>query len=172
MNCYFLSCFFFSHLSTVTFFPVTFFLLVHCYFLSCYFFSYLKLLLSFLLPFFLLLSFRAPCLHRVWDCEFLLLISHVLPTIITKSRLCLHCVRGCELVSLMCNVCLGSQKAACVCTMWESASLHHKRVMVGQNHRSHTRSTPCERPGACHTWPESLKSNLHDDVIKWKHFPR
>ena len=30
-NCYFLSCFFFSHLSTVTFFPVTFF--------SCYFFS-------------------------------------------------------------------------------------------------------------------------------------
>ena len=51
-NCYFLSCFFFSHLSTVTFFPVTFF--------SCYIFSYLKLLLSFLLPFFLLLSFRAP----------------------------------------------------------------------------------------------------------------
>ena len=61
---YFLSCYFFSylklllsflflfsHLSTVTFFPVTFFQLL---------FSYLKLLLSFLWPFFLLLSFRAP----------------------------------------------------------------------------------------------------------------
>ena len=65
MNCYLFSCFFFSHLSSVTFFLLRFFLLVHCYFLSCYFFScyffsYLKLLLSFLLPFFLLLSFRAP----------------------------------------------------------------------------------------------------------------
>ena len=43
-NCYFLSCFFFSHLSTVTFFPVTFFPVTffptwNCYFLSCYLFS-------------------------------------------------------------------------------------------------------------------------------------
>ena len=83
------SCYFFSYLPTVSFFPATlfillpkwtvtffptcplllsflllFFLLAHCYFFSCYFFScyffsYPKLLLSFLLPFFLLLSFRA-----------------------------------------------------------------------------------------------------------------
>ena len=68
-HCYFLSCYFFSYLPTVSFFPITlfillpkwtvtffpvsffptcplllsflllFFLLVHCYFLSCYFFS-------------------------------------------------------------------------------------------------------------------------------------
>ena len=65
MNCYLFSCFFFSHLSAVTFFPITFFptcplLLSFLLLFSCYFFSYLKLLLSFLLPFFLLLSFRAP----------------------------------------------------------------------------------------------------------------
>ena len=44
MNCYLFSCFFFSHLSTVTFFPVTFFPVTffptwNCYFLSCYLFS-------------------------------------------------------------------------------------------------------------------------------------
>ena len=44
MNCYLFSCFFFSHLSTVTFYPVTFFP-------TC------PLLLSFLLLFFLLLFF-------------------------------------------------------------------------------------------------------------------
>ena len=68
-HCYFFSCYFFSYLPTVSFFPITlfillpkwtvtffpvsffptcplllsflllFFLLVHCYFLSCYFFS-------------------------------------------------------------------------------------------------------------------------------------
>ena len=52
MNCYLFSCFFFSHLSTVTFFPVTFFLLVHCYFLSCYFFSYLSTVTFFPVTFF------------------------------------------------------------------------------------------------------------------------
>ena len=39
VHCYFLSCYFFSYLSTVTFFPVTFFPTWNCYFLSCYLFS-------------------------------------------------------------------------------------------------------------------------------------
>ena len=44
VHCYFLSCYFFSYLSTVTFFPVTFFPVTffptwNCYFLSCYLFS-------------------------------------------------------------------------------------------------------------------------------------
>ena len=40
-SCYFFSCYFFSYFPTVTFFPVTFFLLLFFrYFFSCYFLSY------------------------------------------------------------------------------------------------------------------------------------
>ena len=72
MNCYFLSCIFFSYLKLLLSFLFLFFPRVHCYFLSfyffsCYFFSYLKLLLSFLLPFFLSLSFRAPRYPPPWS---------------------------------------------------------------------------------------------------------
>ena len=57
MNCYLFSCFFFPHLSTVTFFPVTFFLPETVTFFPVSFFPTCPLLLSFLLLFFLLLFF-------------------------------------------------------------------------------------------------------------------
>ena len=62
-HCYFLSCYFFSYLPTVSFFPVTLFILLPKWtvtFFPVTFFPTCPLLLSFLLPFFLLLSFRAP----------------------------------------------------------------------------------------------------------------
>ena len=93
VHCYFLSCYFFSYLPTVSFFLslysycypnellpfflFLFFPLVHCYFLSCYFFSYLKQLLSFLFLIF-------PLVHcYFFSCYFFsylkLLLSFLLP---------------------------------------------------------------------------------------------
>ena len=65
MNCYPSCCFFFSHLSTVTFFPVTFFPTWNCYFLSCFFFSHLSTVTFFPVTFFPVTFFPT------WNCYFL-----------------------------------------------------------------------------------------------------
>ena len=57
--------FFFSHLSTVTFFPVTFFPTWNCYFLSCFFFSHLSTVTFFPVTFFPVTFFPT------WNCYFL-----------------------------------------------------------------------------------------------------
>ena len=80
-HCYFLSCYFFSYLPTVsffhvtlfillpkwtaTFFPVSFFPLARCYFLSCYFFSHLSIVTFFPVTFFPVTFFPT------WNCYFL-----------------------------------------------------------------------------------------------------
>ena len=57
--------FLFSHLSTVTFFPVTFFRTWNCYFLSCFFFSHLSTVTFFPVTFFPVTFFPT------WNCYFL-----------------------------------------------------------------------------------------------------
>ena len=80
-HCYFLSCYLFSYLPTVSiflslysycypnellpFFLFLFFPLVHCYFLSCYFFSYLSTVTFFPVTFFPVTFFPT------WNCYFL-----------------------------------------------------------------------------------------------------